>query len=473
MESLILEAINHVRNVSKKKVNEESILQTIKRKNATIIDKDSLQVEIDQMLIKGLLDANFKILNNNSLNTIDIPSQDDVHFTYDQSTVENQNVSLPFVGTQDTPKSDLKENTNNSILFIGNQATPIIKPKSDSLKSHKHQEFDDINAKVMALKNFFMDEIYTLRQDISSLQKQYHQDIISIKNDKQCSKDFNDIIKDLKAKLKSVENENSVLKEEIKNKKRIIDTVLDQNAELLKLNSSYVGHNVERNIVYNNKEHIEKEEKTLNRQKLLKNTFNDSEQTDVDSIKEKKDKDLSKSLKDNITEKRKNKSIPKEKKSVFVVGDSMIKNITGSGISRNHSVKIRSHPGATTMDMFDYIKPELRQNPDRIILHCGTNDLTNDVNTTKKIKKLIKEIKENFTSTELVISGIIQRYDQNFNEDIERINEKLRKLCVSKGLTFIDNKNINEGCLNRGKLHLNRRGSSYLANNFKKYVESL
>ena len=36
----------------------------------------------------------------------------------------------------------------------------------------------------------------------------------------------------------------------------------------------------------------------------------------------------------------------------------------------------------------------------------------------------------------------------------------------------IDNNNINESCLNRGKLHLNRRGSSYLANNFKKFIES-
>ena len=50
---------------------------------------------------------------------------------------------------------------------------------------------------------------------------------------------------------------------------------------------------------------------------------------------------------------------------------------------------------------------------------------------------------------------------------IERINEKLKRWCIGKGLTFIDNN------LNRGKLHLNRRGSSYLANNFKKFIESL
>ena len=49
-----------------------------------------------------------------------------------------------------------------------------------------------------------------------------------------------------------------------------------------------------------------------------------------------------------------------KKKEIFIVGDSMIKNITGTGISRDHTVKIRPHPVATNIDMCDYIKPELR-----------------------------------------------------------------------------------------------------------------
>ena len=40
---------------------------------------------------------------------------------------------------------------------------------------------------------------------------------------------------------------------------------------------------------------------------------------------------------------------------------------------------------------------------------------------------------------------------------------------VSLSLTIITDRS----CLNKGKLHLNRRGSSYLANNFKKFVGSL
>ena len=136
---------------------------------------------------------------------------------------------------------------------------------------------------------------------------------------------------------------------------------------------------------------------------------------------------------------------------------------------------MRPHPSATTVDICDYIKPELCHKPNVIIIHCGTNDIENEINTVKKIKKLVKEIDEydKQNPPKVVISSLIKRYDQDVNDDIANINEKLQRFCNSKGLTSMDNKNIDRSCLNKGKLHLNRRGSSYLANNFKKFVESL
>ena len=67
----------------------------------------------------------------------------------------------------------------------------------------------------------------------------------------------------------------------------------------------------------------------------------------------------------------------------------------------------------------------------------------------------------------------MKRFDQDSNDDIAEINEKLQRFCNSKGLSFIDNNNIDRSCLNKGKLHVNRRGFSYLANNFKKILSSL
>ena len=89
------------------------------------------------------------------------------------------------------------------------------------------------------------------------------------------------------------------------------------------------------------------------------------------------------------------------------------------------------------------------------------------------MKKLVKEIEENDGSTDIVISRLIKQFDPNAIDDIERINEKLKRWCIGKGLTFICNNKINEFSLNQGKLHLKRRGSSYLANKFKKFIELL
>ena len=44
---------------------------------------------------------------------------------------------------------------------------------------------------------------------------------------------------------------------------------------------------------------------------------------------------------------------------------------------------------------------------------------------------------------------------------LKELMKSLSDTPVKKDLTFIDNNNINESWLNRGKLHLNRRGSSY------------
>ena len=117
--------------------------------------------------------------------------------------------------------------------------------------------------------------------------------------------------------------------------------------------------------------------------------------------------------------------------------------------------KDETSSSATTIDICDYIKPELRQKPDVVIVHCGTNDIPNNINTVKKIKKMVKEIEENNQENipQVLISSIIKRYDQDYNEEIQSMNDKLQRFCTSKGLSFIDNNNIDKSCLNKGKLH--------------------
>ena len=44
--------------------------------------------------------------------------------------------------------------------------------------------------------------------------------------------------------------------------------------------------------------------------------------------------------------------------------------------------------------MPDYFKPIAWRKPDTLIIHTGTNDLTNGVNTMKKVRKLVKVVRE-------------------------------------------------------------------------------
>ena len=55
--------------------------------------------------------------------------------------------------------------------------------------------------------------------------------------------------------------------------------------------------------------------------------------------------------------------------------------------SKKNNVKVITHSGSTTEDMLDHIiKPIARRKADTLIIHTGTNDLTNRVNTMKKVR---------------------------------------------------------------------------------------
>ena len=123
----------------------------------------------------------------------------------------------------------------------------------------------------------------------------------------------------------------------------------------------------------------------------------------------------------------------------------------------------------------DHTKPYLRRKPDVVIIQTSTNDLTENVNTVKKTKKLVNSINEfdHDNNTQIVISGITYRDDQDFKEKTNEINSKLKRYCDSKDMVFIDNKNIDESGLNRSWLHLNRKGTSLLSRNFSNFLKSV
>ena len=473
MENLILESIRYIKEFSRKRVSLNNIVNRIKKNS----DNKSLTFEFEQMITKGLIDQNYKILirENQQINTELSP--DKISFTCEGSNADQEvaiaNESLPLAVGQDTPVTKTKSNTTCKKLKIQMKAellqtTPVVKTTSDTScrlrKSPTALGVDKLTANMMTIKSFFMNEIYELRQEISSLQLELQQDKLNQSgNSNVCEKAEKIIFENLKTKLEFYQRENQLLKDETMTKQRTIETILHKNNELLKLHQ-YYNKNIEQETIIRNAEEKVKKKKTNQNKSRVKETNYWSKESTGKGIKRKNVDQI-------ITYNPKNKNT----KKVFIVGDSMIKNITGTGISISNTVKMRPHPGTTTVDICDYIKPELCHKPDVIIIHCGTNYIENEINTVKKIKKLVKEIDEfdKQNPPKVVISSLIKRYDQDFNDDIVNINEKLQRFCNSKGLSFIDNNNIDRTCLNKGKLHLNRRGLSYFANNFKKFVGSL
>ena len=165
-----------------------------------------------------------------------------------------------------------------------------------------------------------------------------------------------------------------------------------------------------------------------------------------------------------------------KRKEVFIVGDSILKNLQGRKISRSAKVKVSSFPGCTTMDMRDHIKPILRRNPDAIVMHVGTNSLRSSASVRDCAEEIVNlaTMISNESSADLAISGIIPRSDDEvLAVKVSGVNKILKTFCSQNGWGFVDHSNISpEHDLNRSGLHLNTKGTARLATNFINYLRS-
>ena len=100
-------------------------------------------------------------------------------------------------------------------------------------------------------------------------------------------------------------------------------------------------------------------------------------------------------------------------KEVIVIGDSMLNNVNSRGLSKSKNVEVINFPGATSTDIVENIDeiPE-NQQPKSLIIHVGTNDLTNDVNLLNNVKKIVNKTKKKSPNTVLTFSNIIVRKDK-------------------------------------------------------------
>ena len=133
--------------------------------------------------------------------------------------------------TKSTLTCKIIENTDESLTFSNSQTTTVVKTTYDTSchmkKSPSALDVDNSRVNTMAIKSFFMKEIYELRQEISSLQLKLQQEKLNqTGNTKVCEKEDENII---------YRRENQLLIDETMTKQGTIETILHQNNELLKL----------------------------------------------------------------------------------------------------------------------------------------------------------------------------------------------------------------------------------------------
>ena len=161
------------------------------------------------------------------------------------------------------------------------------------------------------------------------------------------------------------------------------------------------------------------------------------------------------------------------KRKILVAGDSMLKNIHEGGLSKQHTVKVKKFPGATTETILEKLEKLLESKSDMLIVHAGINDLSENINPLNNLKNIHRKCLELSPETKLVFSNIIIRKDKN-NLDKHRkdANAQMKNFCKQKDIGLVDNWNFEEHHLGTKKLHLSNKGNSVFAKNILHFIES-
>ena len=85
----------------------------------------------------------------------------------------------------------------------------------------------------------------------------------------------------------------------------------------------------------------------------------------------------------------------------------------------------------------------------------------------------MKSVRDCSENTQVLLSGIISREDGNYINKISELNTKMASYREGQGRIFINDNNIDGTCLNRGRLHLNKKDYSKFSLNLIQSMKSM
>ena len=157
-------------------------------------------------------------------------------------------------------------------------------------------------------------------------------------------------------------------------------------------------------------------------------------------------------------------------RSTVIIGDSMVRHISGKRLSEhleNQRVFVKSYGGMKVGDTKYHAFPNMKYNPNHIIVHVGTNEIRTRKTATKianDIMKVCMGLKSD--DNDVSVSGLVLRGDEEENEKVKEVNCILKRLCREHNYYFIDHSNIppTRKFLVEG-LHLEKAGNNIFFNN--------
>lgn len=142
----------------------------------------------------------------------------------------------------------------------------------------------------------------------------------------------------------------------------------------------------------------------------------------------------------------------------LVIGDSMIKYAQPQGCT------VMAFPGIHAAQLrarVENMPPEKKIGVTTVILHVGTNDLhrtSSADDVMGEVVNLIKATKQTFPNVNIVVNNIVNRRDKS-RRLVNKTNYNIRWACKDLNVVCNDiNKYLDDTCLARDGLHLNRKG---------------
>ena len=344
----------------------------------------------------------------------------------------------------------------------------------------------NIETELIAMKSFLFEQVHLMKISINEFKKSYttinkgfHYDYENEHPLAQLKKENEKLQEDIRTKNIIIKNlyQNQCLLQQQLDKKSVSNFKEYTNFNSISKNNDFITPKIFSKS--KQRQHIQNFESD-NRYSLLEDS-NDNDRSENETLQNIKQKNNF----PNVTrrkippaEKNQTKSKPKKKKSkntIAVLGDSIIKEIKGYQLKRSlgnkNNVIVRSFTGASVQNMTNYAVPTLEENPKKVILHIGTNNLSSKDDSSKIADDIIHQAKEINKVVEEVAVSALTAHNDEYEDKRKEVNSILEKRVRETGFDYIKHENIlKEQCLTSRGLHLNTRGTSVMAKNILNYL---